>query len=117
MCFKRVFSFLLTFAIMLSGMTFSASALSEEEITAPSAILMEPNSQKVLFEYNSHEQRPCASITKVMTMLLVMEAIDSGKISYDDTVKGISLTSATLQSDFCCHSLNCYLVLNRTIIS
>lgn len=99
MCFKRVFSFLLTFAIMLSGMTFSASALSEEEITAPSAILMEPNSQKVLFEYNSHEQRPCASITKVMTMLLVMEAIDSGKISYDDTVTASAKAASMGGSD------------------
>ncbi|MGN1466909.1 MAG: D-alanyl-D-alanine carboxypeptidase family protein [Ruminococcus sp.] len=99
MCFKRVFSFLLTFVIMLSGVTFSAAALSTEEITAPSAILMEPNSKKVLFEHNSHEQRPCASITKVMTMLLVMEAIDSGKISYDDTVTASAKAASMGGSD------------------
>ncbi|HCR44315.1 MAG TPA: D-alanyl-D-alanine carboxypeptidase, partial [Ruminococcaceae bacterium] len=38
------------------------------------------------FEKNPHEKRCCASITKVMTLLLVMEAIDSGKIGLDDTV-------------------------------
>ena len=41
---------------------------------------------KILFEKNPHEVRACASITKVMTLLLVMEAIEQGKISYDDVV-------------------------------
>lgn len=62
------------------------SALSEDSVTAPAAVLMEFSSGKILFEKNPHEQRPCASITKVMTMLLVCEALDSGKISLDDTV-------------------------------
>lgn len=56
------------------------------EVAAPSAILMEPNTGKILYEKNANELRPCASITKVMTLLLVMEAIDSGKISLDDQV-------------------------------
>ncbi len=62
----------------------SVSALTEEEITAPSAILIEPITGRVLFEKNADEQRPCASITKVMTLLLVMEAVDAGTISLDD---------------------------------
>lgn len=62
------------------------NAVTEETVTAPSAILMESSSGKVLFEKNPHEQRTCASITKVMTMLLVCEAIDSGKLSLDDTI-------------------------------
>lgn len=62
------------------------NAVTEETVTAPSAILMESSSGKVLFEKNPHEQRPCASITKVMTMLLVCEAIDNGKLSLDDTI-------------------------------
>lgn len=62
------------------------NAVTEETVTAPSAILMESSSGKVLFEKNPHEQRPCASITKVMTMLLVCEAIDSGKLSLDDRI-------------------------------
>ena len=78
-------------ALFLSTVIFSASvvsvnALSETEITAPAAVLMDANSGKILFEKNAHDQRPCASITKVMTLTLVMEAIDSGKIHLDDVV-------------------------------
>lgn len=62
------------------------NAVTEETITAPSAVLMETSSGKILFEKNPHVQRPCASITKVMTMLLVCEAIDNGKLSLDDTI-------------------------------
>ncbi|MBR3971420.1 MAG: D-alanyl-D-alanine carboxypeptidase, partial [Ruminococcus sp.] len=61
-------------------------ALSEEEISAPSAVLMEPTTRKILFEKNPHEIRACASITKVMTLILVFEAIEEGKISYEDIV-------------------------------
>lgn len=63
-----------------------AEAITEEEISAPAAILMDADSGKILIEKNSHEQRPCASITKVMTLLLVMEALDSGRIHLNDTV-------------------------------
>lgn len=63
-----------------------AYALSEEEISAPSAVLMEPTTKKFLFEKNSREVRPCASITKVMTLILVFEAIEAGKFGYDDIV-------------------------------
>lgn len=81
---KRVAASLLVFLLIIPSIP--ASALSEEEITAPSAILIEAETGKVLYEKNSHEQRACASITKVMTLLLVMEAIDSGIISLDDNV-------------------------------
>lgn len=62
------------------------SALSEADISAPSAVLMDASSGKILYEKNPHDQRPCASITKVMTLTLVMEALDSGKIHMDDVV-------------------------------
>ena len=56
------------------------------EVAGKSAILMDMATGSVLYEQNPHEKLPPASVTKVMTMLLVMEAIDSGKISWDDTV-------------------------------
>lgn len=65
---------------------FTVNAVTEDTITAPSAVLMEASSGKILFEKNPHEKRACASITKVMTMLLVCEAIDSGKLSLDDSI-------------------------------
>lgn len=64
----------------------AASALEENEIGSPSAILMDAHTGKILFEKNAHDPRPCASITKVMTLLLVTEALDSGKIHLDDVV-------------------------------
>lgn len=55
-------------------------------VDASSALLMEPKSGKVIFEKNSHEKFEPASVTKIMTMLLTMEAVDSGKISLKDKV-------------------------------
>ena len=82
---KQLISLMTAFVIIIFS-TLSVSALGESDITAPSAVLMDASSGKILYEKNAHEQRPCASITKVMTLTLVMEAIDSGKISLDDTV-------------------------------
>ncbi len=70
---------------------FFVSAQENEiaiELSAPSVILMEQSSGSVLFEKNADEALPPASVTKVMTMLLTMEAIDSGKISFEDIVTG-----------------------------
>ncbi|MCH3964131.1 MAG: D-alanyl-D-alanine carboxypeptidase [Clostridium sp.] len=55
-------------------------------VDAKSALLMEPVSGKVIYEKNSHEKLEPASVTKIMTMLLTMEAVDSGKISLNDKV-------------------------------
>lgn len=82
---KRFTAFILSVICLLTpGLT--ASALKEDDITSPAAVLMDAKSGKILFEKNAHEKRPCASITKVMTLLLVMEALDSEKIHLDDIV-------------------------------
>jgi D-alanyl-D-alanine carboxypeptidase (penicillin-binding protein 5/6) len=62
------------------------AALVNSGIPCASAILVEQTTGKVLFEKDADEQLPPASITKVMTLLLVMEAIDDGRISLDDVV-------------------------------
>ena len=56
------------------------------EVEAPSALLMEKETGTVLFARNEHEKLEPASVTKVMTLLLTMEAIDSGVIGYDTVV-------------------------------
>ncbi len=56
------------------------------EIKAKSAILMDCDSGKVLLSYNEHEKLPPASVTKIMPLLLFVEAIDEGKISLSDKV-------------------------------
>lgn len=83
---KKMSACLLAVLAVIFSLPLGASALSEEEVKAPSAVLMEAQTGKVLYEKNDHEQRACASITKVMTLLLVMEALDNGKIGLNDTV-------------------------------
>ena len=67
---------------------WSTQTFNEEgmDVDAKSAILIEPISGKVLYEKNSDEKFAPASVTKIMTMLLTMEAVDSGKISLNDKV-------------------------------
>lgn len=60
-------------------------------IDARAAILMDPVSGKVLYAQNEHQRFPPASVTKVMTMLLIMEAVDSGRIGWNEKIT----TSAT----------------------
>lgn len=83
--FKRIFSIIIC-ALMVSLSSVGAGALTEEDVSAPSAVLMDAGTGKFLYEKYPHDQRPCASITKVMTLILVMEALDSGRIHMDDTV-------------------------------
>ena len=61
------------------------------EITAPAAVLMDAATGTVMVEENAHERLAPASVTKVMTLLLVMEALDDGRIGWDDKIT----TSAT----------------------
>ena len=83
---KKLSACLLSVFILISALPVQAAALTDSEVNAPSALLMEAQTGKVLYEKNAHEKRPCASITKVMTLLLVMEALDAGKIKLTDTV-------------------------------
>jgi D-alanyl-D-alanine carboxypeptidase (penicillin-binding protein 5/6) len=59
---------------------------SVTELKAKGAVLIDCNSGVVLQEKNSNEKLPLASVTKVMSMLLIMEAVDSGKLTYDTKV-------------------------------
>lgn len=80
----------LTLALAVTGTTLPTAWAAESEENAPldcaSALLMEAESGRVLFEYNADDRHAPASITKIMTMLLVCEAVDAGQISLDDTV-------------------------------
>ena len=66
----------------------------ELDIKGKSSLLMDVATGTVLYEKNSHEPLAPASVTKVMTMLLIMEAIDSGKIGWDDTVTASETAAA-----------------------
>lgn len=86
MFLKKSLSLLFIFLIFAFLPFNNVFSDNEIEILAPSAILMEESTGKVLFEKNPHEKRSCASITKIMTMILVIEAIDQRKISLSDMV-------------------------------
>ncbi len=84
--FRRLGALIFVLAVAAA---FSLGIFSEWdwEPQARSAILMEAHTGEVLFERNADEALPPASVTKVMTLLLVMEAVDSGKISMSDQVQ------------------------------
>ncbi len=84
--------------LSFSFFIFPVSTQAEELSLAPnavSAILIDQDTGTILFDKNSHKRLPPASITKVMTMLIIMEAIDSGKITYNDKVR-ISENAASM---------------------
>lgn len=78
---------------MLFGLPFPAKAV-ELNLAGKSALLMDVTTGTILYESNSHEKLSPASVTKVMTMLLIMEAVDSGKISLQDTVTASEAAAA-----------------------
>ena len=66
--------------------TVPTNATTSLSLNVGSAVLIEQNSGQVLYNQNMHEKLRPASVTKVMTILLIMEAIDSGKLSYTDKI-------------------------------
>ena len=82
---KRFGWLMVTVSLLVGLLPFTAQAASLE-VEAKSALLMDVATGTILFEQNSHEPLAPASVTKVMTMLLIMEAIDSGKIGWGDSV-------------------------------
>ena len=77
-------------AALLAAAVPPASAAGEAApgltLSCASAVLMEKETGTLLYEQNTHEKLEPASVTKIMTLLLVMEAVDSGQIALDDTV-------------------------------
>lgn len=83
---KKVICFFICVCFMMQSVVVFAEGNTDLGLNAKSAILMEESTGNILYESNPDERLPIASVTKVMTMLLIMEAVDSGKISLDDMV-------------------------------
>ena len=84
---KKIIAVILILVILLSALGIHAFAADfSEEVNAKSAVLMDANTGKILFEYNADDALPPASVTKVMTLLLVFEALDNGVIRLSDMV-------------------------------
>ncbi len=84
-CFLSIVFTLLTPLSAFAAITPQNRAV---EVSAVSAILIDQNTGTVLYEKNADEKMPPASITKIMTMLLTMEALEAGKITLEDAVTG-----------------------------
>ena len=82
---KRISCWVITCVLVLGLLPRQAQAV-ELDIDGKSALLMDVSTGTILYEKNAHEALPPASVTKIMTMLLIMEAIASGKIGWDDLV-------------------------------
>ena len=82
---RRIGWIILVLALLAGLFPLQARAV-DLNVAGKSALLMDVATGTVIYESNSHQPLAPASVTKVMTMLLIMEAIDSGKISWDDQV-------------------------------
>jgi len=85
---KRWSALLFSAALLLASIPYSHAnaAAPALDLSCNACILMEKDTGTVLYDRNSHEKLEPASVTKVMTLLLVMEALDSGRIAPEDMV-------------------------------
>lgn len=83
---KGLISFFLIFALLSPLCAYGAQPELVPSVSAPSALLMEKLTGQVIYEKNASERLHPASVTKIMTMLLIMEEIEAGRLALDDTV-------------------------------
>lgn len=81
-----VFAALLLYLLSLNALAQPLEEGTPMTLTAPSALLMEAETGAVIFEKNADERRPAASVTKLMTLLLLFERLDAGEIALSDQV-------------------------------
>ena len=81
---KRIAGFMAV--LVLAGCMAVPCRGAELPLTSHAALLMEKTTGQILYAQNEHDALPPASVTKIMTVLLTMEAIDSGRIALDDVV-------------------------------
>jgi len=82
---RKIASFFIIFTIIFTSI--NSTYAYNLNISSPSAILIESETGKILYEKNVNDVRAIASTTKIMTYLLVMEAVEEEKIKFDDKVK------------------------------
>lgn len=80
--------------VLLLGTLAAPARATDLQVAGKSALLMDIATGTVIYENNAHEKLAPASVTKVMTLLLIMEAIDSGRIRWEDTVTASEAAAA-----------------------
>lgn len=97
--FKKLSCLILSIFIFILAVPNVKTSAVELELTSPSVLLMDYQTGTVLYSENESELRACASITKVMTLVLTMEAVESGHLSLDDVLYASAHASAMGGSD------------------
>src|SRR5690554_784822 len=83
----RRIAFVLLFTLLATAATAAGQVPDfDQELASQSAVLVDAATGRVLFEKDPHTPRPPASLTKVMTMLLVMEALERGEVALDEVM-------------------------------
>ena len=90
---KRIVSLALTLSLCLPAAWAAPEQLPAVDLVSSSAVLMEKETGQLLYEKEAHQRMEPASVTKIMTLLLIMEALDAGRIRREDPVT-ISSTAA-----------------------
>ena len=88
---KKILLLFLVFMCLIKEVYAEDNLLAQN---AKSVILIEVSTGEVLYEYNAHEKLAPASMTKMMSLVLIMEALDNGVISYDDMITASSNASS-----------------------
>lgn len=83
---RKIICFFICFAMLGAGAAVRAEGEIPDGVDAKACILIEAGSGEVLREMNADERLAIASVTKIMTMLLIMEEIDAGRLGYDDMI-------------------------------
>ncbi len=86
--YKKIIGFLMIFFVFATTIptTIATAPVADFTINAKSAVLIEMSTGKILYDQNKDEPLPPASVTKIMTMLLTLEAVERGELSLDDIV-------------------------------
>ena len=85
--FCLIFALVFSFGVLICPVkALTTYASFENDVKCKSAVLIDKNSNKVLYEYNANERVPIASVTKLMTILLTLEQIDNGKLNIEDKI-------------------------------
>ena len=90
----KKWSIVLAVLLFVGMLPINVSAATNLQVKAKSAVLMDVETGTVLYQQNAHEALHPASVTKIMTMLLIMEAIDSGRIGWQDMVTASEAAAA-----------------------
>ena len=96
---RRLLSVFLLAALLCGLFTVPAAALEDPDIRAKAALLVEAETGTILYDKNAHDELSIASTTKIMSALLIFEAIERGELRMDQSVTATASALRGLPED------------------